>query len=121
MTWSKDHSPDVGPGQAIAERRMIVAGPAIIESDSRVLKTQVVTTIREPQETMREPQPSCPDEAMTRRPFRIIVRSPAISCCGDPACCGSPVLTNERPGDGLSITRAFSRGNEHCDRSAVFG
>jgi hypothetical protein len=69
---------------------MFVAGLAIIESDSRVLITHEVTTIREPQETMREPQPSCTDEATTRLSPRIIVRDPAISCCGDPARCGAP-------------------------------
>jgi hypothetical protein len=60
---------------------MFVAALAIIESDSRVLIRHEVTTIREPQETMREHQPSCTDEAMTRRSPRIIARSPAISCC----------------------------------------
>jgi hypothetical protein len=73
--WGEDRAVIGRHVQAVAERRTFAAGPAIIESDSRVLITHEVTRIRRPQETIREHQPARTDEAMTRRSRQIIVRS----------------------------------------------
>jgi hypothetical protein len=69
---------------------MLVAGAPNIKSDPVAVITGEVTTIRKPEEVMRELQPSCTDQAMTPQSPPIIDRSPAVSCRCNLASCGSP-------------------------------
>jgi hypothetical protein len=64
-TWGKDHALVGRPRHAVTELRMPVTAAASIGRESIVVITREGTTIRRPEEAMRETRTSCRDESMT--------------------------------------------------------